>query len=85
MAGSIRPVKSRSNTWELRIYLGRDSAGKVRHRHATFHGTRKQAERELARLIAEQDSKPAPVPTEAPRWNGTTASAYGSGASKKSA
>jgi integrase len=68
----MRPVKGRVNTWELRIYLGRDPEGRVRHRHATFHGTRKQAERELARLIAEQDSKPAPMPTEARLWNGGT-------------
>jgi integrase len=68
----MRPVKGRPNTWELRIYLGRDSEGKIRHRHATFRGTRKQAERELARLVAEQDARPAPVPDEPRRWSGTT-------------
>jgi integrase len=68
----VRPVKDRPNTWELRIYLGRDPEGRVRHRHATFHGTRRPAERELARLMAEQDAKPAAVPTQARRWNDTT-------------
>jgi integrase len=68
----MRPVNGRANTWELRVYLGRDDDGKVRHRHATFRGSRKQAERELARLIAEQDAKPAPVPEEPRLWTGTT-------------
>ncbi len=39
--------------WELRVYLGRDATGKVHHRHARFHGGKRQAERELARLVAE--------------------------------
>jgi hypothetical protein len=64
----MRPIKGRANTWELRIYLGRDPEGRVRHRHATC----KQSERELARLITEQDSKPAPMPTEARRWTAAT-------------
>jgi integrase len=68
----MRPVKGRERTWELRVYLGRDSEGKVRHRHVTFHGSRKQAERELARLVTEQDTKPAAVPEERVRWGPTT-------------
>jgi hypothetical protein len=40
----MRRVKSMANTWELRIYLGRDPEGRARQRHATFHGTRKQAD-----------------------------------------
>jgi hypothetical protein len=35
MAGSLRLVRG-SDTWELRIYLGRDSEGRVRHLHRTF-------------------------------------------------
>jgi hypothetical protein len=38
VAGSIRLKDHRLNVWELRIYVGRDSTGRVRHRQATFHG-----------------------------------------------
>jgi hypothetical protein len=72
VAGSVRAVPGRSNTWELRVYLGRDSSGRIRHRHATVHGTRRQAERELARLIAEQDSTPSPAPEQPTEWGSTT-------------
>ena len=30
--------------------------GRIRHRHTTFNGSRRGAERELARLVAEQDA-----------------------------
>ena len=72
MAGSIRLKDHRPNVWELRIYVGRDSTGRVRHRQATFHGTRRQAERELARLVAEQEAAPAAVPEEPVAWGPTT-------------
>lgn len=72
MAGSLRPVGGRPNTWELRVYLGRDEAGRVRHRYATVHGTRRHAERELARLVAEQDAQPAAVPEVPREWGPTT-------------
>ncbi len=54
MAGSLRQVPGKASTWELRAYLGRDPEGRVHHRSARFHGSRRQAERELARLVAEQ-------------------------------
>jgi hypothetical protein len=44
MAGSIRLVRA-PNTWELRVYLGRDSEEKVRHVHRRFRVTRMAAER----------------------------------------
>jgi len=74
MAGSIRERKDRGpDTWELRIFLGRNEAGKVRHRSVSFRGTRRAAERELARLVAEQDREPAPIPSELIRqWGPTT-------------
>ena len=72
MAGSIRLKDHRPNVWELRIYVGRDSTGRVRYRQATFHGTRRQAERELARLVAEQESALAAVPEEPLAWGPTT-------------
>ena len=62
VAGSLRAVAGSTDVWELRVYLGRDPAGRVRHRHARFHGSRRQAERELARMIAEQDAAPQPAP-----------------------
>lgn len=72
MAGSIREVPRRPGTFELRVYLGRDSNGKVRHKHATVTGTRRQAERELARLVAAQDAAPAAVPEAPAAWGPTT-------------
>ena len=72
MAGSLRPITGKENTWELRVYLGRDSEGRVRHRHSRFHGTKRQAERELARLVAEQDGTPAPALDEPKLWGPTT-------------
>ena len=72
MAGSLRAVEDRPGTWQLRVYLGRDAEGRVRHRHVTFKGSRRQAERELARLVAEQDSQPAAVPEQPANWGPAT-------------
>ena len=72
MAGSLRAVEGRPGTWQLRVYLGRDAEGRVRHRHVTFKGSRRQVERELARLVAEQDSRPAVVPEQPANWGPAT-------------
>ena len=72
MAGSLRQTKGKADTWELRVYVGRDAEGRVRHRHVTFKGSRRAAERELARLVAGQDASPAAVPEEPVRWGVTT-------------
>lgn len=72
MAGSLRAVADRPGTWQLRVYLGRDASGRVRHRHVTFKGSRRAAERELARLVATQDAAPAPVSEEPTKWGPTT-------------
>ncbi|MGH9131887.1 MAG: tyrosine-type recombinase/integrase [Acidimicrobiales bacterium] len=57
----------------MRIYVGRDEAGRVRHRHVTVEGTKRAAQRELTRLVAEQDRSPAVVPAEESRvWGPTT-------------
>ncbi|MGH8980696.1 MAG: tyrosine-type recombinase/integrase [Acidimicrobiales bacterium] len=72
MAGSLRAVPGRPNTWELRVYLGRDAGGRVRHRHARFVGSRRAAERELARFVTEQEAAPAPVPEEPRKWGPAT-------------
>ncbi|MGC9156556.1 MAG: hypothetical protein ACP5HZ_13110, partial [Ferrimicrobium sp.] len=60
MAGSLRLVVQ-PDTWELRVFIGRDSLGRVKHRNVRFRGTRRQAERELARLVIEREDKPAPL------------------------
>lgn len=64
MAGSLRQVAGKPDTWELRVYLGRDSNGRIRHKHSRFHGSRRAAERELARLVAEQEVKPQIILSE---------------------
>jgi integrase len=74
MAGSIRQRPDRGpETWELRIYLGRDGSGRVRHRSVTFHGTRRAAERELARLLTRAEAEPVVIPDESSRaWGPST-------------
>jgi integrase len=68
MAGSIRKRADKgSDAFELRVYLGRDAAGKIRHKSKLFHGTRRAAERELARLVTEEEDDPAIVPEERTR------------------
>jgi len=57
MFGSMRLVRGRDR-WELRVYAGRDRRGRVRHIHRTFHGTKRAAQLELARLVVEQDASP---------------------------
>jgi hypothetical protein len=51
MSGHIRQRGKRS--WELKFDTGRDAVGKRRIRYASFKGTRREAEIELARLIAQ--------------------------------
>lgn len=71
MAGSIR--QRSPGVWELRVYLGRDRTGRVRHKYATFEGTRRAAERELARLVTQQADQPARIPEREERsWGPAT-------------
>jgi integrase len=51
MGGTIR--ERRRGVWELRVFLGRDDQGRVRHRQVTFYGAKREANRELNRLVAE--------------------------------
>ena len=54
MAGSL--CKRSENSWQLRIHLGLDPiTRRKRYLERTFRGTRREAERELARLVAEND------------------------------
>ena len=74
MAGSIRKRPDRgANVWELRVFTGRDSTGRVRHKQRTFRGSERAAKRELASLVAAQDFEPeVPAEPETKRWNATT-------------
>ena len=54
MAGSIRQRGKES--WELRVFVGRDPVtDKKQYATKTFRGTRKEAERELARLVVQAE------------------------------
>jgi len=54
MRGSLR--EKTPGRWELRVPLPPDPVtGRRRRRSASFEGTKRQAERELARLVAEAD------------------------------
>ena len=67
MAGSLRRRADRGpDAFELRVFLGRDARGRVRHRSVLFRGTKKEAERALARLVAEVDLQPAAPLGEGP-------------------
>ena len=74
MAGSIRARPDKApDAWELRVFVGRDTSGRVRHRSRLFHGTERQAERALARMVIAQEDEPALVPTEESRqWGPST-------------
>ena len=74
MAGSLRKrPELGSDAWELRVFLGRDSRGRVRHKSRTFRGSKRAAEKELGRLVLAQDFEPeVPAETETTTWNGTT-------------
>jgi hypothetical protein len=41
--------------WELRVFLGRDSHGRVRHKSRVFRGGKREAQRALIRLAAQYD------------------------------
>ena len=71
MPGSMR--ERQPNVWELRVFLGRDASGKVRHDYQTFRGGKRAAERELSRLVAAAEDEPVPPPVvETPRWSDRT-------------
>ena len=69
--GSLR-LRTPPNTWELRLYLGRDTNGRVRHKHTTFVGSKRAAERELARLSIEFESSSQPPLDESTLWGTKT-------------
>jgi hypothetical protein len=60
MAGSMR--ERRAGIWELRVYVGRDDEGRVRHVSRSIRGGKRDAGRELARLQAAVMSEGIGVP-----------------------
>ena len=74
MPGSIRKrPELGSDAWELRVFLGRDSRGRVRHKSRTFRGSKRAAQKELSRLVLAQDFEPeTPAEPEILIWNKTT-------------
>jgi len=45
-------IEAAPGTWRLRVFIGRDTKGRVRHVNRTVTGTERTAQRELAKLIA---------------------------------
>lgn len=43
------------DTWRLKVYVGHSADGRKRYVERTVHGTRREAERDLARLVVEVD------------------------------
>ena len=43
------------DTWRLKVYVGRSADGRKRYVERTVRGSRREAERELARLVVEVD------------------------------
>jgi integrase len=46
-------VQTAPGKWRLRVFVGRDAAGRVQHKNKTFAGTKRQAQKELAKLVAD--------------------------------
>ena len=67
MKGSLR--ERRPGVWELRVFLGRDPAGRVRQRSESFRGGKREAQRALARLVAAAQEEDAPAVLE---WGSDT-------------
>ena len=53
MRGHIQPRGT--NSWRISVYLGRDANGTKRYLHRTVQGTKREAEREAARVVVEVD------------------------------
>jgi integrase len=84
MTGSLRPRGA--NSWELRVYQGTDpTTGRQRYATRTIRGSRTEAQRELANLVAVANVAPAVgahttlaellerwFATSAPNWAPTT-------------
>ncbi|MEW5921148.1 MAG: tyrosine-type recombinase/integrase [Bacillota bacterium] len=54
MAGQIIPRGER--TWLVRVYLGLDAEGKRKYHNKTIHGTKKDAQKYLNKVLLERDT-----------------------------
>lgn len=77
MAGQI--IKRGEKTWLVRVFLGRDAAGKRKFHNKTVHGTKRDAERYCTKVRSEQQSGTFVEPSRATvseylvRWLDTSA------------
>ena len=46
-------VETAPGKWRLRVFVGRDAAGRVQHKNKTFVGTKREAQKDLAKLVAD--------------------------------
>jgi integrase len=46
-------VETAPGKWRLRVFVGRDAEGRVQHKNKTFAGTKREAQKELAKLVAD--------------------------------
>src|SRR5688500_2668200 len=46
-------MRKRGNTWELAVYAGIDATGRQKYLRRSVRGTKREAERELAKLVLE--------------------------------
>ena len=46
-------VETAPGKWRLRVFVGRDGTGRVRHKNASFTGSKREAQKELAKLVAD--------------------------------
>jgi hypothetical protein len=54
--GHIRPRGSDGKTWAIVVDLGRGPDGKRRQKWITVHGSKKQADSELAKILRDLDT-----------------------------
>jgi hypothetical protein len=61
MAGTIQ--RKSENTWIVRIFIGRDPNGKVKHFNKTIHGSKKDAQKYMNAKLRERDLGTFVTPT----------------------
>ena len=57
--GSV--VERAPGKWRLRVFVGRDEMGRVRHKNVSFSGTKREAQKELAKLVADVERGRVPI------------------------
>ena len=46
-------VETAPGKWRLRVFVGRDARGRVQHKNKAFAGTKREAQKELAKLVTD--------------------------------